>query len=80
MLDLPLVPMLPSDTDIKKLGPALVKEGLAGDACEGFVVRRRGEFQYADFRKAVAKYVRANHVQTHGHWMRSQIVPNGTRS
>jgi len=80
MLGLPLVPTLPSDADLKKLGPALVKEGLAGDACEGFVVRRRGEFTYADFRHAVAKYVRANHVQTHGHWMRSQIVPNGTRS
>lgn len=43
---------------------------------EGLVVRVSGQFHYKDFRHKVAKYVRANHVQTHGHWMRSKLVPN----
>lgn len=48
-----------------------------GDELEGYVVRLTREFRYSEFRSAVAKYVRADHVQTHGHWMRDQVVPNG---
>jgi hypothetical protein len=43
---------------------------------EGYVVRPAGSFVMAEFPRVVAKYVRKNHVQTHGHWMRSTFVPN----
>jgi hypothetical protein len=45
---------------------------------EGYVVRRADAFHLRDFSKAIAKYVRKNHVQTHGmHWRRRMIEPNG---
>lgn len=43
---------------------------------EGYVVRVYDEFNFSDFNKKVAKYVRRNHVQTTEHWMHSQIIPN----
>lgn len=43
---------------------------------EGYIVRTVGEFHYKDFRRNVAKYVRKNHVHTHGHWMKQVPVPN----
>lgn len=39
-----------------------------GQDIEGFVVRNANSFNCADFSKNVAKYVRANHVQTDKHW------------
>lgn len=45
-------------------------------AHEGYVVRNDCAFNYGQFRYNVGKYVRANHVHTHGHWMREQVVPN----
>lgn len=50
--------------------------GLDKEHQEGLVVRVAGEFHYKDFRKYVGKFVRASHVQTHGHWMRQAVVPN----
>jgi hypothetical protein len=48
-----------------------------GDSeCEGYVVRVADAFPYREFSRATAKYVRAGHVHTHGHWMRSLVVPN----
>lgn len=43
---------------------------------EGYVVRNVEEFNYNEFSKNVAKYVRKNHVDTDEHWMYSAIVPN----
>lgn len=43
---------------------------------EGIVMRLAEEFAYEDFAKSIAKWVRANHVQTSDHWMHSIIVPN----
>lgn len=48
-----------------------------GDEREGYVLRLEESFHYKDFRTSVAKYVRENHVQTHGHWMRNIPTPNG---
>lgn len=48
-----------------------------GDICEGYVLRVDESFAYSDYRYAVGKYVRKNHVATHGHWMRQQVRPNG---
>lgn len=39
-----------------------------GPDCEGFVMRIANRFAFEDFGKNVAKFVRANHVQTDEHW------------
>ncbi len=39
------------------------------DETEGYVVRVAGEFEYSEFNRKVAKYVRSGHVQTSTHWM-----------
>lgn len=41
-------------------------------AKEGYVVRLAGEFHFNNFATSVAKFVRANHVQTDEHWMHSK--------
>lgn len=64
---------------LEGLGKSLTSEGVGGEECEGYVVRLASDFQYGAFRKSVAKYVRKNHVQTHGHWMRSHVTPNEVR-
>lgn len=43
---------------------------------EGLVIRLASEFAYQDFAKSVAKWVRADHVETDEHWMHQAIVPN----
>lgn len=43
---------------------------------EGYVVRLANSFKYEDFNVSVAKWVRANHVQTEDHWMFEKIIPN----
>lgn len=47
---------------------------------EGYVVRRAEDFHYGEFRRKVGKWVRKDHVQTHGHWMRQAVVPNGLKT
>lgn len=54
----------------------LHKDYYNNDPCEGYVVRLAGSFHYSKFKDAVGKYVRKNHVHTHGHWMRNQVEPN----
>jgi RNA ligase-like protein len=44
---------------------------------EGFVVRTTSDFHEADMSTHVAKYVRADHVQSETHWMHAEIVRNG---
>lgn len=44
---------------------------------EGYVVRPAQGFQSHMFQQYVAKYVRAEHVQTHGGWMRQVPERNG---
>jgi hypothetical protein len=43
---------------------------------EGYVIRLKNQFTYDDYKLSVAKYVRANHVQTDQHWMHQPIVKN----
>jgi hypothetical protein len=47
-----------------------------GDPCEGYVIRLTRAFHYKEFRHAVAKYVRADHVQSHAHWIHNSVTPN----
>lgn len=46
---------------------------------EGYVVRVADSFSYGEFRKKVAKFVRAGHVQTSKHWATQEIVKNSLR-
>lgn len=43
---------------------------------EGYVVHIADEFPECEFSTNVAKWVRANHVQTGEHWMNQPMVPN----
>ena len=43
---------------------------------EGYVVRIADSFNYNDFNKYVAKFVRKSHVQTDNHWMHSEVIKN----
>jgi hypothetical protein len=80
MLGLKTVPTLYYGDWVESLMRRMEPKEHDGDPCEGYVVRRADSFAYAQFRTHVGKFVRANHVQTHGHWMRSQVVPNGMRT
>jgi hypothetical protein len=75
LFGLPIVPVLYKGVWDKDLIYSFYKEGM-----EGYVVRLASSFPYGKFRFSVGKYVRANHVQTHGHWMRQEIVPNKLRA
>lgn len=46
------------------------------DPCEGYVVRVFERFHYREFKDCVGKFVRADHVQSHGHWSHRQIEAN----
>lgn len=62
----------PLDSNFHKiLGEKVINKGK-----EGFVMRDLKDFSYSQFDKKVAKYVRANHVQTDEHWMNQQVIPN----
>lgn len=54
-----------------------VLAGLDLSKQEGFVVRTTSDFQEADMATHMAKYVRADHVQSETHWMHAEIVRNG---
>ena len=43
---------------------------------EGYVIRDRGMFNYAQFRYKTCKYVRKNHVTTSSHWKFDKIDQN----
>lgn len=47
-----------------------------GDGQKGDVIRNAAAFRLADFKTNVAKYVRADHVQTTKHWKRAAMVAN----
>ena len=51
---------------------------LPRDEVEGLVVRVAEPIHMRDWSTKVGKFVRENHVQTHGHWMRQAVIPNKT--
>jgi hypothetical protein len=46
---------------------------------EGYTVRLANNFSYREFPRSIVKWVRKDHVQTHGGWMRSLIEVNELR-
>lgn len=70
VLDLPTPKVLYDDIFDEKNLKAL-SESLDTSLCEGFVVRVADSFAREDYSKAVAKYVRPNHVQVDAeHWLK----------
>jgi len=76
LLGVPTVPVIYDGIWDEKAIQGLITQKHDNDECEGYVVRLADAFPYRDFKISVGKYVRKDHVQTHGHWMRSKIVPN----
>lgn len=46
---------------------------------EGYVVRVADAFEMVDWTKSIAKYVRADHIQTDQHWMAQELRVNGLK-
>jgi hypothetical protein len=65
LLDMPHVPVIYEGPWDEKI---LREISLDYSRQEGYVVRTQDSFAYGDFRKSVAKFVRANHVQSQKHW------------
>lgn len=76
LFELPTVPVLYEGVFDEKIIKSLAKPLFEGNEMEGYVVRLKDSFIYKDFQKSMAKYVRENHVTTHGHWMRQMVIPN----
>lgn len=75
LLDIELVPVLyKGKWDLDKI-KSLYQPIYDNCECEGYVVRLSSGFHYSDFGKSVAKYVRSNHVGSHGFWS-SKMVKN----
>jgi hypothetical protein len=81
LIDLPMVPTLYigrfDQKYIQEMFDDYVKNST--DEVEGYVVRLLDKFSYGDFKNSIAKWVRPNHVQTHGHWMRARLEPNNLK-
>jgi len=77
LFDLPHVPVLYDGIYDEQIIRNLYNEKRDWETKEGYVIRIADGFSYGEFKKSVAKYVRANHVQTvKHHWMAQQVVPN----
>lgn len=77
LLDIEMVPVLYRGPWDEKLIRDLHQSVVNGDEQEGYVVRTTKRFHYSQFRKCVAKFVRPDHVQTHGHWRNMVVERNG---
>lgn len=63
--------------DEEKIKACMTGVSQGGGPQEGYVVRLADSFDYADFSKSVAKYVRPGHVDPNStHWMHKQVTPN----
>ncbi len=81
LLGLPVVPVLYRGTwDANKIASLWAGKSHFGEVGEGYVVRLAESFVISSFADSVAKFVRANHVQTDSHWMSQTVIPNGLRS
>ena len=77
LLGITSVPVLYDGIWNEKLIRGLYDEKKDYNNREGYVVRIASGFAYGQFKKSVAKFVRANHVAPESHhWFAQQIVPN----
>lgn len=82
LLGLEMVPLLYRGVwDEERVKACFTGDGIFGGEQEGYVVRIADRFPYADYRNAVAKYVRADHVQPDTqHWASREPEMNGLAS
>lgn len=80
LLGLKTVPVLYDRTWDESILRKIVPTNFENDECEGYVVRTHNQFPFKDFRRSVAKWVRANHVQTHAFWRTQQITKNTVKA
>lgn len=76
VLNIPHVPVIYKgiwDEDLIK--NIKIQQTEKGDM-EGYVVRLAEAFDYTNFDRSVAKFVRAKHVQTDEHWLNKPIIKN----
>lgn len=78
ILGLTMVPVLYEGKWNEDVVRSLYKPEINGTPMEGYVVRVRRSFHYRDFKRLVAKFVRKDHVQSHGFWSKT-VVPNKIR-
>jgi len=80
LLEIPIVKVLwrgvCSDSDQLDCIIDNIIGNLDSEKQEGFVIRLERSFEYGDFSKSVAKWVRKNHVHSDKHWMHSEIQCN----
>ena len=77
LLDIVSVPVLYDGIWNELLIKKLYDEKRDYNTHEGYVVRTAAGFDYGQFKKCVAKFVRANHVATTAHhWFGQQVIPN----
>lgn len=76
VLDIPIVPVLWEGVLESANTLQSIVDNIDTETQEGFVMRMKNNFHYDDFAMNVAKWVRANHVQTDKHWRNSEIIPN----
>jgi len=78
LLNLPYAPVLFQGiwnmNTVKDLYP--FPSRFSSSVAEGYVIRSAAAFPMVEFESHVAKFVRANHVQTDSHWMHQAIQPN----
>lgn len=74
LLELPSVPVIYDGIFDQQKIKALYNEKTDWESKEGYVIRIAEQFGYPEFRKSIAKYVRAKHVQTTKHWMHGQPI------
>ncbi len=81
VINVPVVRTLPSISNTKALSEMItnIAKFVIKQGHEGIVVRNIESFNNSDFNKNVAKFVRANHVQTTQHWSKQKIVMNKIR-
>lgn len=86
MLDLPMVPhmwegappLIQTEEDLRLLVESLMdRPSACGMEMEGLVIRVEDVIHPSKFSTHVAKYVRADHVQSDDHWTNGPIVKNG---
>ena len=70
------VPVLWRGTYDEKTIRALYDLERDRDIREGYVIRMADGFDYGQFSRSVAKYVRPDHVQTDKHWRQQKLVAN----
>jgi len=78
LLGLQIVPVLyKGEWDEARIRLLHTGSSQVGDEAEGYVVRVEDSFRYVNFKRSVAKFVRADHVQAGSrHWSFEAVVPN----